>query len=100
MPPAIRAPSQADIQMTKAIIDIAGPLGIAVHDPSDRRERWPRQLEGAEADLAVLPVVLSAINRTYRPAVVCYASESEMYFQGARAGCISIRDYHSSKPTL
>jgi DNA repair protein RadC len=25
-------PSQADIQMTKAIIDVAGPLGIAVHD--------------------------------------------------------------------
>jgi DNA repair protein RadC len=25
-------PSQADVQMTKAIIDIAGPLGIAVHD--------------------------------------------------------------------
>jgi DNA repair protein RadC len=25
-------PSQADIQMTKAIIDIATPLGIAVHD--------------------------------------------------------------------
>jgi DNA repair protein RadC len=25
-------PSQADIQMTKAIIDIAGPLGISVHD--------------------------------------------------------------------
>lgn len=25
-------PSGADIQMTKAIIDIAGPLGIAVHD--------------------------------------------------------------------
>jgi DNA repair protein RadC len=25
-------PSQADIQMTKSIIDIAGPLGIAVHD--------------------------------------------------------------------
>ena len=25
-------PSQADIHMTKAIIDIAGPLGIAVHD--------------------------------------------------------------------
>src|SRR3978361_1166235 len=25
-------PSQADIQMTKAIIDFAGPLGIAVHD--------------------------------------------------------------------
>jgi DNA repair protein RadC len=25
-------PSQADIQMTKAIIAIAGPLGIAVHD--------------------------------------------------------------------
>jgi DNA repair protein RadC len=25
-------PSQADIQMTRAIIDIAGPLGISVHD--------------------------------------------------------------------
>jgi DNA repair protein RadC len=25
-------PSQADIQMTKAIVDIAGPLGITVHD--------------------------------------------------------------------
>jgi DNA repair protein RadC len=25
-------PSQADIQMTKAIIDIAGPLGISLHD--------------------------------------------------------------------
>jgi DNA repair protein RadC len=25
-------PSQADIKMTKAIIDIAGPLGISVHD--------------------------------------------------------------------
>jgi DNA repair protein RadC len=26
------APSQADIQITKAIVDIAAPLGIAVHD--------------------------------------------------------------------
>ncbi|WP_283808483.1 JAB domain-containing protein [Bradyrhizobium sp. AS23.2] len=26
------SPSQADIQMTKAIIEIAKPLGIAVHD--------------------------------------------------------------------
>ena len=26
------SPAQADIQMTKAIIDIATPLGIAVHD--------------------------------------------------------------------
>lgn len=25
-------PSQADIQMTKAIIDIVAPLGISVHD--------------------------------------------------------------------
>ena len=25
-------PSQADVRMTKAIVDIAGPLGIAVHD--------------------------------------------------------------------
>jgi DNA repair protein RadC len=25
-------PSRADIQMTQAIIDVAGPLGIAVHD--------------------------------------------------------------------
>jgi DNA repair protein RadC len=26
------SPSQADIRMTKAIIDIAAPLGISVHD--------------------------------------------------------------------
>jgi DNA repair protein RadC len=26
------SPSQADIKMTKAIIDIAAPLGISVHD--------------------------------------------------------------------
>jgi len=26
------APSRADIQMTRAIIDMAGPLGVAVHD--------------------------------------------------------------------
>jgi DNA repair protein RadC len=26
------SPSQADIQMTKAIIGIANPLGISVHD--------------------------------------------------------------------
>ena len=26
------SPSQADIQMTKAIIGIASPLGISVHD--------------------------------------------------------------------
>ena len=25
-------PSQADVQMTKAVIDVAGPLGISVHD--------------------------------------------------------------------
>ena len=25
-------PSQADVQMTKSVIDVAGPLGIAVHD--------------------------------------------------------------------
>ena len=25
-------PSQADVQMTKAIVDIASPLGISVHD--------------------------------------------------------------------
>jgi len=25
-------PSQADVQMTKAIVDIAAPLGISVHD--------------------------------------------------------------------
>jgi DNA repair protein RadC len=29
-------PSQADIQMTKAIIDIAAPLGISVHDQCAR----------------------------------------------------------------
>ncbi|HXZ45130.1 MAG TPA: DNA repair protein RadC [Pseudolabrys sp.] len=31
-PPGDPTPSQADIQMTRTIIDVAGPLGIAVHD--------------------------------------------------------------------
>jgi|SRR3954470_7917268 hypothetical protein len=31
-PPGDPTPSQADIQMTKAIIDIATPLGISVYD--------------------------------------------------------------------
>ena len=31
-PPVTRRLSRADIQMTKAIIGIASPLGIAVHD--------------------------------------------------------------------
>jgi proteasome lid subunit RPN8/RPN11 len=40
-------PSRADIQMTKAIIDIAGPLGISVHDhiiarPMSSRGRFDR----------------------------------------------------------
>jgi DNA repair protein RadC len=26
------SPSQADVQMTKQIVDIAKPLGIAIHD--------------------------------------------------------------------
>jgi DNA repair protein RadC len=26
------SPSQADVQMTKSIVDIAKPLGIAIHD--------------------------------------------------------------------
>ena len=29
-------PSRADIQMTEAIVEVARPLGIAVHDPSAR----------------------------------------------------------------
>ena len=31
-PSADPTPSQADIQMTKSIIDISSPLGISVHD--------------------------------------------------------------------
>jgi DNA repair protein RadC len=31
-PSADPSPSQADIQMTRAIVDIATPLGISVHD--------------------------------------------------------------------
>jgi len=46
-------PSQADIQMTKAIVDIAAPLGIAVHDPHHRRPKRAREPEGNAADLAI-----------------------------------------------
>ena len=43
-------PSQADIQMTKAIIAVAGPLGISVHDHLIVG-RTGCEPEGAEGDL-------------------------------------------------
>jgi DNA repair protein RadC len=39
-------PSQADIQMTKAIVDIAAPLGIAVHDHIIVRKNGHARLRG------------------------------------------------------
>ena len=44
-------PSRADIQMTKQIVDIAKPLGIAVHDHIIVGKKRPRQPQGPEADL-------------------------------------------------
>src|SRR5207253_1338436 len=44
-------PSQADIQMTKAIVDIATPLGISVHDHIIVGKRWACEFEVDEADL-------------------------------------------------
>jgi DNA repair protein RadC len=43
-------PSQADIQMTRAIVDIAAPLGISVHDHIIVGKN---ELEGHAADLAI-----------------------------------------------
>jgi DNA repair protein RadC len=40
------SPSQADIHMTKAIVDIAGPLGIAVHDHIIVGKNWHASLRG------------------------------------------------------
>jgi RadC-like JAB domain len=45
-------PSQADIQMTKAIVDVAAPLGISVHDQIIVGKERPCESEGDEADLA------------------------------------------------
>jgi hypothetical protein len=45
-------PSQADIHMTKAIIQIATPPGISVHEPHPRRQEWSREPGGDAADLA------------------------------------------------
>jgi DNA repair protein RadC len=45
-------PSQADIQMTKAIIDIARPLGIAVHDHIIVGEKRTRKPARDAADLS------------------------------------------------
>ena len=44
-------PSQADIQMTKAIVDIAQPLGIAVHDHIIVGKNGHCEFEGDEADV-------------------------------------------------
>jgi DNA repair protein RadC len=40
------SPWQADIQMTKAIIDIAKPLGISVHDTSSLAKAGMRACAG------------------------------------------------------
>ena len=45
-------PSRADIQMTQAIVDVAKPLGIAVHDHIIVGKEGACQLQGTEADLA------------------------------------------------
>ena len=45
-------PSRADIQMTQAIIEVAHPLGIAVHDHLIVGKARHAS-EGAEADLAM-----------------------------------------------
>ena len=45
-------PSQADIHMTKAIVQIATPLGISVHDHSIVGKNG-HELEGDEADLVI-----------------------------------------------
>jgi DNA repair protein RadC len=39
-------PSQADIQVTRAIIDIASPLGIAVHDHIIVGRNGPASMKG------------------------------------------------------
>jgi proteasome lid subunit RPN8/RPN11 len=44
-------PSQADIQMTKAIVEIARPLGIAVHDHIIVGKNGHASFEGDELDL-------------------------------------------------
>jgi hypothetical protein len=42
-------PSRADIEMTRMIVEIAKPLGIAVHDHII--VCWDGQLEGAQVDI-------------------------------------------------
>ena len=32
IPPAIPTPSRADVDMTRQIVEVAKPLGVAVHD--------------------------------------------------------------------
>jgi proteasome lid subunit RPN8/RPN11 len=43
-------PSRADIDMTRAIVEVARPLGIAARPPH-RRQGRARESEGAEADV-------------------------------------------------
>jgi hypothetical protein len=54
-------PSQADIHMTKAIIQIVTPLGISVHD---RRQERSREFEGDEADIDKAPGALGTLARS------------------------------------
>ena len=45
-------PSQADIHMTKAIVQIATPLGISVHDHIIVGKNGHASLKGTKTDLA------------------------------------------------
>jgi len=56
-------PSQADIQMTKAIIDIATPLGISVHDHIIVGKNGHASLKGDAADLEHDPEKCVAVFR-------------------------------------
>jgi len=62
--------------MTKASIDVAKPLGIAVHDRRHRRQGQACELEGVEADLATSGSFASPTTAMKVEAILIYTYRS------------------------
>ena len=79
-------PSQADIQMTKAIVDIAAPLGDIGARPHHRRQERACELEGAEIDVITSASLFLAILKCSRTlkALGARAGRSRPNYPGAR----------------
>ncbi len=72
-------PSRADIVMTEAIVDVAKPLGILVHDHIIVGKDGHASLKNAEADLGALPPAGVRYCRTSRYGLALSGTRSQLF---------------------